>query len=92
MQQSVYRIFSVPSSPIAENGKKIAKFWKKADILTDLYCTSEMKKSETRSRFSMLFDKEALYITMDCTSPLSFRGETGEQNSITIFLAAGEDE
>lgn len=92
MSQPVYRIFSVPSSPIAENGKKIAKFWKKADILTDLYCTSEMKKSETRSRFSMLFDKEALYITMDCTSPISFRGETGEQNSITIFLAAGEDE
>ena len=62
MKSEHFRIFFTGRKPVTPNGKRNTSVWKNADSFYDFFSLQEVETSSVKIKFSMMYDKQNLYI------------------------------
>ena len=81
MKSEHFRIFFTGRKPVTPNGKRNTSVWKNADSFYDFFSLQEVETSSVKIKFSMMYDKQNLYIYSKYSMPDALRNK--ETSTVT---------
>ena len=93
-QESSFRIFFTDRVPFDTAGKAIPSVWKMAESYGEMLDLISLKVSPVKSAWKMLYDRENLYIHVQCRCPGAFTSPEEKQEwakpHLSFFFSLGE--